>query len=213
MLSGLYLPGHSPVHRARALHKILALLALGSGLFLLPGPGWALGAGLAVLGLYRLAGVGAATAAAQLRPAAWVLAVLFVVQLVGPGPVPALTSVLRFSVLILAAALVTLTTPTPALIDGLEQGLRRLGPRVPARRIGLAVALCLRFIPAIQTGVGEAREAQQARGGRARAPGLAVPSIIRTLKLADAVAEAVYARGFEAGGGTRRDAGRGRGRP
>ncbi|WP_129559385.1 energy-coupling factor transporter transmembrane component T, partial [Bordetella pertussis] len=90
-------------------------------------------------------------------------------------------------------------TPVPALIDACERALR------PAERLGLlnaaqvalalALALALRFIPEIWRNYQEIREAQAARGLGAHPLALLVPLVVRTLKRAEEVAQAIDARG------------------
>ncbi|WP_129559830.1 energy-coupling factor transporter transmembrane component T, partial [Bordetella pertussis] len=79
--------------------------------------------------------------------------------------------VLRVAALIGLAMAVTLTTPVPALIDA------------------------LRFIPEIWRNYQEIREAQAARGLGAHPLALLVPLVVRTLKRAEEVAQAIDARG------------------
>lgn len=105
--------------------------------------------------------------------------------------------VLRVAALIGLAMAVTLTTPVPALIDACERALRpaeRLG-LLNAAQVALALALALRFIPEIWRNYQEIREAQAARGLGAHPLALLVPLVVRTLKRAEEVAQAIDARG------------------
>ena len=80
-----YVPGDSPVHRCRPGRKILLLVGAGSVLFAWPRLDLALAAlGLAGL-LYGMAGIPARLVLDQLRPLAWILAVLVLVQLALDG--------------------------------------------------------------------------------------------------------------------------------
>ena len=103
----------------------------------------------------------------------------------------------RFAVLILAASLVTMTTPTSAFVAAIENGLDRLPARLSARKIALAVGLCLRFIPLIATILEEVRLAQRTRGLERNPTALLVPLVVRTLKTADEVSQAIYARSVD----------------
>ena len=103
--------------------------------------------------------------------------------------------VLRCAALILAAGLVTLTTRTADLVAVIERGLSplsRLGLDVV--KVSLAISLTIRFIPTIGQIAADVREAQVARGRRPSPLTLVVPVIIRLLKMADEIAEAIDAR-------------------
>jgi biotin transport system permease protein len=68
-------------------------------------------------------------------------------------------------------------------------------------RIGLVIAMALRFIPLISERADRIREAQAARGGSVRGlRGLTttvVPLLVQVLQLAHTVAEALDARGAD----------------
>lgn len=197
MLTDLHVPGDSPLHRVRPLAKILGLMGLCTGVFLVDA-GWLVGAlGAVVLAGYALAGLAARHAWAALRPALWVLAAIFAAQVWIAGPADAGFVVGRFGVLILAAALVTLTTRSSELVDGILAALHFAPRWVPKRRIALAISLCLRFIPLVRSVLAEIRQAQQARGLDRNLSAVLVPLVVRTLKTADEVAEAIYARSFD----------------
>ena len=110
----------------------------------------------------------------------------------------------------LAAAVVTATTRVTAMVAVVERvcaPLRWVGVR-PAR-IGLVIAMALRFIPLVAERADRIREAQAARGGSTRGlRGLrttVVPLLVQVLQLAHTVSEALDARGADdeppAGGG------------
>lgn len=192
---GLYVEGFSPLHRLWPGAKIAALALVGSLSFL--SGDWRLLALLlvAVLGLYRLAGIGFPTALKQVRPLLWVLALLFAVQLFVAGWQEAAAMVLRLCALVLLAALVSLTTRVSDMIAALERAcapLARFG--ADPERIGLALSMALRFIPVIAGVAGEVREAQKARGMERSLVALATPVVIRTLAMADHIADAIEAR-------------------
>lgn len=195
MIGGLYRAGGSPLHRLSPGPKLLGLIGLGTLLFAVAALPLAVAALIAVLALFALARIPLPVLFAQLRPALVVLAVLFVAQLVIDGWMPAALLVTRFATLILAASLVTLTTRTADLVATLERAmapLRYVG--VDTARISLAISLAIRFIPAIGTAVEEVREAQRARGRDRPTILMLVPIIVRLLKMADEVAEAIDAR-------------------
>jgi biotin transport system permease protein len=63
--------------------------------------------------------------------------------------------------------------------------------------VGLLVALTIRCIPLIAQIVAEVLEARRARGTRGSVMALAVPVVVRSLYAADALGEALVARGLD----------------
>lgn len=195
MIAGLYRPGSSPVHGVRASLKLIALLVLGAVLFAIDDVWLAAIALVIVLAGYALARIPARAAFAQIRPVLWVLAILFAAQLWLVDLSAALLLVLRFAALILAASLVTLTTRTADLVAVIEKALSPLARfGFDVGKVSLAISLAIRFIPAVGAIVEEVREAQRARGQDRSIVALAVPVIVRLLKMADEIAEAIDAR-------------------
>lgn len=195
MIAGLYRPGSSPIHRLRASVKLVALLGLGTVLFAFGELWLAATALIMVLAGYALARMPAHAAFAQIRPVLWVLAILFAAQLWLVDLNAALLLVLRFAALILAASLVTLTTRTADLVAVIERALSPLARfGLDVGKVSLAISLAIRFIPAVGAIVEEVREAQHARGRDRSIVALAVPVIVRLLKMADEIAEAIDAR-------------------
>lgn len=195
MIQALYIAVDSPVHRLRPGVKLLLLPVFATALFATANL-WLVTAGLLlVLAAFALAKVPAAVLLRQLRPAAIAIGMILLLQLWFGGWTVATLVSLRFLALILAASLVTLTTRTGAMIAALESFFRRfafLG--VDAEKLSLAISLVIRFIPVIQGVAAEVREAQSARGQNASLFRLAVPVVVRTLKMADEIAEAIDAR-------------------
>lgn len=194
-MNGLYVPGHSPLHRAAPGVKLLTLLAAGIGVFLVRDSAALLLLLAGVLGLYALAGLGARTVWAQLKPSLALLLFFLAVQGLTAGWAAGAVTALRFGVMILLASLLTLTTRTSDLLAALERALRPLARvGVDPERVSLALSLTLRFIPVIAQVVQDVQEAQRARGLERNLVALAVPVIVRTLKMADDVADAIDAR-------------------
>ncbi|MFN3688741.1 energy-coupling factor transporter transmembrane component T family protein [Salinarimonas sp.] len=192
----LHRPGTSPIHRLPAGAKLIALGLAGTAIVLADALPLLAAALLAAILLYRAAALPLALAGAQLRPLALVLTILLLVQGLVVSWEAGLALVLRFSTLILLAGLVSLTTPVSAMTDALARGLAPLrAVGVSPVRVAFAIALAVRFVPVIAQIVGEIREAQAARGRERSLVALAVPLVIRTLAMSDAVAEAIEARG------------------
>jgi biotin transport system permease protein len=199
----LYVPLASPVHRTPAGIKLLVLVALGVLLFAVPTLPVAAGAlaGVVLVGLV-VARLPVALLAGQARAVAvWVVAIVAVHALVTDW-LTGLETALRLLALVLAAAVVTATTRVTAMVAVVERvcaPLRFLGVR-PAR-IGLALAMALRFIPLVAERADRIREAQAARGGSVRGvrglTTIVVPLLVQVLQLAHTVSEALDARGAD----------------
>lgn len=195
---GLYVPGRSPLHRCPAGPK-LAVLVL-----------W-----LLVVGLWRTAGsVGASAVLAVAAAASTGLPVATVWRQVRPVLVfvvpagalqwwwdgwqaAALAAVWIMSGVLLAA-LVTLTTPMSALLDTLVRALRplrRLG--VDPDQVALVLLLALRSVPVLQELAVQVHEARRARGAGGSIRAFAVPFVIRSVRHAHRLGEALAARGVD----------------
>ncbi|MEI4273885.1 energy-coupling factor transporter transmembrane component T [Klenkia sp. LSe6-5] len=203
MTLALYVPRASAVHRAPAGAKLLALVVLGAVVFVVP----TLLVAVTSLAVVLLVGVllarlpGAVLARQARVVAVWVVAI-FVFHALATDVLTGAVTAVRLLALVLAAAVVTATTRVTALVAVVERlcaPLRLVGVR-PAR-IGLAVAMALRFIPLVAERADRIREAQAARGGRVRGPRalvrLVVPLLVSVLQLAHTVGEALDARGAD----------------
>lgn len=195
---GLYVPGSSVVHRSPAGLKLLALVCAGVVSVLVDEP-WQVAAALVVVtGGYVAAGLSPRTMARQLRPLVWIGAATGVFHVLANGWERACVVVGVLAALVLLAALVTLTTRTTDLVDAVvrvSRPLRRL--RVDPERIGLMVALGVRCVPVVVGLAQDVRDAQRARGLAASPRAFAVPLIVRSLRHADALGEALSARGLD----------------
>jgi biotin transport system permease protein len=195
---GLYVPGSSPVHRLPAGVKLTGMVLAGVGSIFLARPAQVLGALVVVVLLYALAMLSSAVAARQLRPLLWVGLVTFGFHLVVNGWQRAVVVVGVLAVLVLLAALVTLTTRTTDLVDAVVAGCRPLRVlRVDPERVGLLIALGVRCVPVVVGLAEQVRDAQVARGLGASPRAFAVPLLVRSLRHADALGEALVARGVE----------------
>ena len=106
--------------------------------------------------------------------------------------------VLRFAILLLLALLVTFTTRTSEMIDVLERGFSPLALiGVNPAKLSLMLSLALRFIPLLFEKFTEIREAQRARGLDGNIVALIMPLLIKTLRMANDLTEAIEARGYD----------------
>ena len=195
---GLYVPGDSPIHRLPAWVKLIILVLVGVSSVFLRQP-LLVGAALAVvIACYAVAGFRPVMAARQVWPMRWILLFILVFQWWAQGWQSAVGVVGVIAVLVMAAALVTLTTRTSALVSVIVTACRPLRVfGVDPDRVGLVIALAIRAVPIVTGFAAEIRDAQRARGARPSPRAYAAPLIVRSLRHADAVGEALAARGLD----------------
>lgn len=196
---GVYRPGTSPVHRLPAGVKMAGLVVLIVAMSVLVRRPWHLLIPAAVLVAVALAAhVGPLTMARQIRPMLWMLSVIAVFQLILTDwrRTVVVCGVLLFSVV--GAALVTLTT---RVTDMLDLTTRLLGPArrfgVDPDRVGLVLAMTIRSIPLLGELVASVSQARKARGVGFSLRALAVPVVVGALRRADALGDALIARGLD----------------
>ncbi|KQT88304.1 energy-coupling factor transporter transmembrane protein EcfT [Aurantimonas sp. Leaf443] len=195
MIASLYRPGRSVLHRMHAGWKLAALPVLGTLLFLVPSLALQLLALGVVLCLFPVGGQTPRSLAGALRSFAPILLLVALAQVWFGGWHAAALFTARLAALLLAATLVTATTRTADIVEAIEAGLgplRRFG--VDPGRVGLAIALAIRFVPLLGAIAAEIREAQAARGLDRSLLALGVPLIVRALKMSDEIADAIDAR-------------------
>ena len=197
---GLFQPGPSLLHRAPAGAKLAGLVAL--SVLTVAVPVWQ-GVALVLVGVllayalaFGLSPLAARLAWSQTRPLLVILAAIVVFQAIVTGPERAAELGLTLVTLVLGAGLVTLTTRTQDLVDVLQRLLQpfgRLG--LDPDRVALSLALGIRSVPMVVNLAQQVREAQRARSLEASPRAFAVPLLVRALRRADAMAEALVARG------------------
>ncbi|GAA4663844.1 MULTISPECIES: energy-coupling factor transporter transmembrane component T family protein [Amycolatopsis] len=197
MTAPLYVDRDSVVHRIPPGYKVLSLVVVGTVVFLIRD--WRILTGILVVvaALYLLARIPWRTAVRSIRPGLFMLVFFFVVAGLLTDWLSATLVVLRLAALLLVATAVTLTTRTSAMIESLERALyplRRVG--VNPEKVSLAFSLALRFVPVVARITLEVREAQRVRGMDRNLIAVALPVVIRTLRMADDIADAVDARSF-----------------
>lgn len=197
-LLGAYVARRSLLHSAPLWTKMLSVAAM-SVLVLTLNSLWAT---LAALGLIAAAYTAGARLSLKrmLRPLArmWPLVlVLGAFQWFTAGPYTAFLVVGNIVVCVLAALLVTLTTESQRLLDGLvslARPLRFLG--ADPERFGLTVALMFRSIPFLVGAVEDTRDAARARGLERNLRALVLPVFIGAVAYAQQTGEALQARGL-----------------
>ncbi|HLS48711.1 MAG TPA: energy-coupling factor transporter transmembrane component T, partial [Actinomycetaceae bacterium] len=122
---------------------------------------------------------------------------LFVVQGLLVSWTQAAVGTSRIAACLALAWAVSLTTPVSemlALLQRVLRPLRRVG--VDTERIALMVMLAMRSIPLVMSAALQSEEARQARGLRTSLKSLVVPTMVRSVHIADGLGEAVLARGY-----------------
>lgn len=196
---GIYHPGTSILHRSPAGAKLSALVVALIALTAAVRSPWQLiPAALLVTAGFAAARIPWRLALAQLRPALWMLLFVGAFQVVFTGWRRALVvcGVLLLSVAL--AALVTLTTKVLDMLDAVQRNLaplKRFG--VNPDRVGLVLAMTIRCIPLLSGLVSDVTEARKARGLGFSLRALAVPVVVGALRTADAMGEALAARGVD----------------
>lgn len=193
----LYRPGQSYLHRVPAGVKLasLALCAIVS----MAAAHDLLSAGIALVAtvvLYLVAGFHDATILQETWRLRWLILVLGGALAVFVSLEVAVVNTSRVVVLMLLAALLTLTTPVGALLDTLHRVLRPLRPMgVNADAVALTLLLALTLVPFVADVLAQVRAAHAARGVRMGRHAL-LPVLVRVLRHADDVGDALSARGL-----------------
>jgi len=194
---GVYRPGRSPLHRVGAGWKLGGLAASVIAVALLP-EWWMLLTALCVAAAgFAIAGIGPRVAFAQLVPVLWILAIAAPLNALFSGWESALVMALRVATFVGLAALVTLTTRVSAMLDAIRTALRPFGDRIDPERVGIVLAMTIRAVPLMAEIVTTVLDARRARGAEGSLRAVAVPVVVRSLQTADAMGEALVARGFD----------------
>ncbi|MCD2179682.1 energy-coupling factor transporter transmembrane component T family protein [Rhizobium sp. C1] len=198
MLTSLYVEGDTFLHRQRPGAKLALILVFGLALYfteLLA----VQAAAVAVTGaIYFALPMPFREAVQRLKPVLFTIAVLAIFNGFVLSWQEALVSTLRLLAVVFLAAAVTATTRIADFMETITWALRpaeRLGI-VRAADVGLALGLVLRFLPDIFGHYEALKQAHAARGIAFRPLRAIGPLIILTLKDADAIADAIDARGI-----------------
>ena len=194
---GVFHPGTSLVHRAPALLKLAVLAVLVTATALVSSLAWLAAASAVAVLAFALARMPARLALRQIAPILWVLVFAVPVQIVFGGWEAAAIMAVRLLIAVALAALYTLTTPVSETLDAMQALLRPFRRWIDADRVGLALALTIRCVPLLADLVREVMEARRARGAEGSLLALAVPVIVRALRTAEHLGEALTARGFD----------------
>lgn len=193
----IYRPGMSLVHRMPAGAKLTVFAALAVGLSAYPHDVWSIGATVIGVGaLFVLARLPLRVLCGEVWRLRWLVLVLGAALWVFASPLVAWISTARVISLVLLASLLTITTRMGDLLGVLHRvllPLRRLG--VDADSVAMTISLTITMIPVVASFAHDVRDAQRARGVRLGILGV-VSLLVRTLRHADDVGDALAARGL-----------------
>lgn len=197
-LLGAYVERKSLLHAAPLWAKFVPVAILSMAVLTL-NSAWATLTGLAVVVLAYLVGA-RLTFRELVQPLTrmWpLILILGAFQWFNAGLLTAFLVVGNIVVCVLAALLVTLTTESQRLLDGLVSLARPLRPLgADPERFGLTVALMLRSIPYLVGAAEDSRDAARARGLERNPRALILPVFIGAVAYAQQTGEALAARGL-----------------
>lgn len=197
-LLGAYVERKSVLHAAPLWAKFVPVAILSMAVLTL-NSAWATLSGLAVVVVAYLAGARLSfRELAQPLTRMWpLILILGAFQWFNAGLLTAFLVVGNIVVCVLAALLVTLTTESQRLLDGLVSLARPLRPLgADPERFGLTVALMLRSIPYLVGAAEDSRDAARARGLERNPRALILPVFIGAVAYAQQTGEALAARGL-----------------
>ncbi|WP_427117136.1 energy-coupling factor transporter transmembrane component T family protein [Pseudarthrobacter scleromae] len=192
-----YVPGQSFIHRAPLALKFLLVFGCGLASFIVVDWRVSLAVLAGLCGLFLLTGAGLKKLWAAIRPLAAVLAVIGVFQWWMLGAPTAARIVLNILVCVVAASLLTATTPVQRLLDGVVRAagpFKRFG--ADPERFALTIAIMLRSIPYIAGTFADVRDSARARGLERNPRALILPVFITSVAFARQTGEALAARGL-----------------
>ncbi|MFM9272720.1 energy-coupling factor transporter transmembrane component T family protein [Pseudarthrobacter sp. NKDBFgelt] len=192
-----YVPGQSFIHRAPLGLKFLLVFGCGLASFIVVDWRVSLAVLAGLCGLFLLTGAGLKKLWAAIRPLAAVLAVIGVFQWWMLGAPTAARIILNILVCVVAASLLTATTPVQRLLDGVVRAagpFKRFG--ADPERFALTIAIMLRSIPYIAGAFADVRDSARARGLERNPRALILPVFITSVAFARQTGEALAARGL-----------------
>ena len=208
---GQYFPGNSAVHRMDARMKILLTIALLVDVFVSKG---FIGFGL-IFAFVLLVARTTKICLIFMQTGGETLFQWKFIHITSGGLRTAVYMAIRLLLLVTASQLLTLTTSSLSLTDGLEALMRPLAViHFPAHEIAMMMSIALRFIPTLMEETDKIMNAQKARGAdfesgnlirraKAMVP-LLVPLFVSAFRRADDLALAMEARCYQGGKGRTR---------
>ncbi|WP_273789074.1 energy-coupling factor transporter transmembrane protein EcfT [Bartonella sp. ML70XJBT] len=195
---GLYIPRDTFIHRLSPWVKLLFLMVCGTTIIMVSSTPL-LGLFLLLLVLfYRIAKIPFRTVIKQFKSIGLLLVLLFAFQTLFSSLLTGVEVILRLIILFSLSSLISFTTKVSDMVASIEAGLqpfRYFG--INPSKVSMVISMAIRFIPLLREKFNEVREAQQARGLNTNIVALAIPLIIRTIRMASEVAEALEARSYD----------------
>lgn len=192
-----YVPGNSLIHRIPLWLKFLVVAACGTASFLIVDWQVSLLVFAMMCGLFLLSGAGWRRLTRAIWTVTPVLVVIGLFQWWQLGAPTAARIVLNVLVCVVAASVLTATTPVQDLLDGvvsLAKPFQRFG--ADPERFALTIAVMLRSIPFIAGAFSDVRDAARARGLERNPRALILPVFITTVAYARQTGDALAARGL-----------------
>lgn len=224
---GQYIPGESIIHRLDPRVKIVSVIGL--SIITLKGEAFTWG----MISTFLIVLVPASRLATHhilkaLRPMVVFFVLLFLLHLIFTDgtPIPPFPPwrvtityeglcrgaliIWQFTLLLLSASILTMTTLPTELVSGIERLLRPLKVfGIPSHDVAIMISIALRFVPTLLEEIDRIKEAQMARGAnfktgtlvqRTKATtSLLIPLITSSLCRADELATAMEGRGYKRG--------------
>ncbi|VEJ44951.1 Energy-coupling factor transporter transmembrane protein BioN [Bartonella vinsonii] len=148
--------------------------------------------------LYRMAKIPFHNVVKQLKSMSLFLILIFVFQVFFKSWLEGVEVVLRLIILFSLSSLISFTTKVSDMVDSIQAGLQHFHCfGINPSKVSMVISMAIRFIPLLSEKFNEVREAQCARGFDSNIFALAMPLIIRTIKMASEVAEALEARSYD----------------
>ncbi|WCR55495.1 energy-coupling factor transporter transmembrane component T family protein [Bartonella clarridgeiae] len=193
-----YIPHDTLIHRLRPGTKLLFLILCGTIIFMVSSISAFLLFLLFISSLYRIAKIPFNKIIKQFKPVWLFLVFIFIFESIFDNWLTGFSIILRFIILISLASLISLTTKVSDMVASIEVGFRSfqcLG--INPSKLSMVLSMAIRFIPVISEKFNAICEAQRARGLDINIIALAIPLIIRTIRIASEVAEALDARSYD----------------
>lgn len=194
---GFYVDADTFIHRLPAWVKFVVLIAfiISTTIFAKTIP-VAVGCAVVALAVYPLARIPARVAWGQLYPPLYLLVALAALQWWQQDLETAVTTFFSIYAAIVAAVLLTLTTKVSEMMESFEKALAPLGKLgLPVENISLTMSLTIRLLPLMLGTVQEVMDARKARGAGTSLLAFGTPVVIRSIRRARAMGEALQARG------------------
>ncbi|WP_019221989.1 energy-coupling factor transporter transmembrane component T family protein [Bartonella senegalensis] len=196
---GLYIPRDTFIHKLKPGLKLFFLMGGGTTILMVSSIPILVILLLFVILFYAVAKIPFNTVIKQFKSMGLFLALIFVFQALFVHWLIGVEVILRLVILFSLSSLISFTTRVSDMIASIEAGLqpfRCFG--INPLQLSMVISMAIRFIPLLSEKFNEVREAQRARGFNTNVATLAIPLIIRTIRMASEVAEALEARSYNA---------------